>query len=309
MAENESHFASRVLSREALGPAQRLIESAAIALITSTGLYLVGSVYVEAYFGRMSIDATSLDLPPPFIAMQSAHVLQSLLEYPTTLLFFYVLYRAFSGRMPRLRAWYDRVQQRVGRLFLLLVNLLIVSPLLAAAARAGFEEGFTAGSSVLGEVAELMTTAGVLLFIYLLWLSLGPRLNVITEIQQRKLVPIALIFLLYLLDALVATARGATTDAEILMMGASSSSIEASFTFAANVRDTLPDSALILVIARNGHYYVVERQSFPPDRRPVAYAIPFDAVDSARLQRVIPVNPALDELPFTEGMFPSPVAQ
>src|SRR3712207_9544382 len=65
-----------------LGTAQRFIESAAIAVATSTGLYLVGWVYTDAYFGRMSIEVTSLDLAPPFIALQSAHVLEALLEYP-----------------------------------------------------------------------------------------------------------------------------------------------------------------------------------------------------------------------------------
>src|SRR5688500_11392040 len=64
------------------GAAQRLVESAVVAVATSTGLYLVGSVYVDAYYGRMSIDAASLDFAPPYVALQSAHVLQSLLEYP-----------------------------------------------------------------------------------------------------------------------------------------------------------------------------------------------------------------------------------
>src|ERR671913_2091977 len=114
------------------GTAQRVIESAVIAVATSTGLYIVGSVYTDAYYGRMSIEVTSLDLSPPFIALQSAHVLESLLEYPLALLFFYLLYRVLTSRIPRLRSWYDRVKQRLGRLFLLIVNLLIVSPLVVA---------------------------------------------------------------------------------------------------------------------------------------------------------------------------------
>ena len=65
------------------GAAQRVIESAVIAVATSTGLYLVGSVYTDAYFGRMSIEVTSLDLSPPFIALQSAHVLESSPRIPT----------------------------------------------------------------------------------------------------------------------------------------------------------------------------------------------------------------------------------
>ena len=55
------------------GAAQRVVESAVIAVATSTGLYLVGSVYTDAYYGRMSIEVTSLDLSPPFIALQSEY--------------------------------------------------------------------------------------------------------------------------------------------------------------------------------------------------------------------------------------------
>ena len=50
------------------GTAQRLVESVLLAAATSTGLYLVGSVYTDAYYGRMSIDAASLDLAPPLAA-------------------------------------------------------------------------------------------------------------------------------------------------------------------------------------------------------------------------------------------------
>ena len=81
---------------------------------------------------------------------------------------------------------------------------------------------------------------------------------------------------LYLLDALIATANGAAVDAELLMTGESDSSIEVVFTMAEGVRDTLPASGLLLVTARNGNYYVVERQPSPPSRRPVAYVVPFD---------------------------------
>ena len=70
------------------------------------------------------------------------------------------------------------------------------------------------------------------------------------------------------------------------MTGESDSSIEVVFTRTQGVRDTLPSSGLLLVTARNGNYYVVERQGNPPSRRPVAYVVPFDSVDSARTQRV-----------------------
>ena len=292
------------------GAAQRVIESAVIAVATSTGLYLVGSVYADAYFGRMSIEVTSLDLSPPFIALQSAHVLESLLEYPIALLFFYLLYRVLTSRIPRLRSWYDRVKQRFGRLFLLIVNLLIVSPLLIASVQAGIDAGLNGASSVLSDVAGLMGTLGSLLLFYVIWLSFGPRQTIISQIQERKLIPIALLAALYLLDALIATANGAAVDAELLMSGESDSSIEVVFTLTEGVRDTLPESGLILVTARNGNYYVVERQDTPPSRRPVAYVVPFDAVDSARTQRVNDADPALDEILINEIMneFATPTA-
>ena len=292
------------------GTAQRVIESAVIAVATSTGLYLVGWVYTDAYFGRMSIEVTSLDLSPPFIALQSAHVLESLLEYPFALLFFYLLYRLLTSRIPRLRSWYDRVKQRFGRLFLLIVNFVIVSPLVVASVQAGIDAGISATSSVLGDIAGLMGTLGVLLLFYVIWLSFGPRQIIISQLQERKLIPIVLLFALYLLDALIATANGAAADAELLLTGEADSSIEVVFTMTEGVRDRLPSSGLLLVTARNGNYYVVERQRVPPSRRPVAYVVPFDAVDSARTQRVNDADPALDEILINEIMneFGTPTA-
>ena len=284
------------------GAARSLIESAVIAVATSTGLYLVGSVYTDAYYGRMSIEVTSLDLAPPFIALQSAHVLESLLEYPLALLLFYLLYRVVTSRIPRLLSWYDRVKQRFGRLFLLIVNLVIVSPLMAAALQAGFDAETAGASTVLGDVVSLMAGLGFLLLFYVIWLSLGPREVIISQIRQRKLIPIVLLAVLYLLDALIATANGAERDAELLMTGESESSIEVVFTLAEGVRDSLPDSGLLLVTTRNGNYYVVERQSIPPGRRPVAYVVPFDSVDSARTQRVNEADVELPEFLMDEIM-------
>jgi hypothetical protein len=271
-----------------LGEARRVVESVIIAVITSTGLYLVGSVYTESYFGRMSIDAASLDLTPPFIALQSLHVVQSLLEYPGTLLLFYLIYRFFLSHQEWWHAWHDRVRQRFGRLFLLIVNLLVVSPLVIAAIQAGDDLGAVFSSSVLSEVSELMEKFGLALLAYVLWLSFGPRLLIFTEIRQRKLIPIALLFGVYLFDALIATSHGAALDAELLMTGASDTSIAVTFTLADDARTTLPESGqeLILAIARGGNYYVVERQPNPPSTRPVSYVVTSSAVDMVRLQRI-----------------------
>ena len=281
---------------QVLGPAQRFIEAAAIAVVTSTGLYLVGSVYTDAYYGRMSIEVTSLDLSPPFITLQAAHALESLLEYPLALIFFYLLYRVLTSRIPRLWSWYDRARQRFGRLFLLIVNVVIVSPLVIAAIEAGINAGISSTSSVLSEVTGLMGSLGSLLLFYVIWLSFGPRQVIIAQIRQRKLIPIVLLSALYLLDALIATANGAAVDAELLLTGDADSSIEVVFTMTEGVRNTLPSSGLLLVTARNGNYYVVERQDSPPSGRPVAYVVPFDSVDSARTQRVNEANPQFEDL-------------
>jgi hypothetical protein len=278
------------------GAAQRIIESAVIAVVTSTGLYLIGSVYTDAYYGRMSIEATTLDLSPPFIALQSAHVLQSLIEYPSAILFFYMLYRLLVSRWPQLRTWYDRAQQRFGRVFLLIVNVLIVAPLLAAALEAGIDEGIAGTTSVLSEVVGLMGTVAALLLFYLIWLSFGPRQTLVSQLRAHKLIPIALVFALYLLDALVSTANGASFDAELLMTGEADSSIEIHFRLKNEARDTLPDSGLILVTARNGSYYVVERQPIPPSGRPVSYAVPFGMVRTVRTQRVNEADPELEDV-------------
>ncbi|HET7093620.1 MAG TPA: hypothetical protein VFI22_09090, partial [Thermomicrobiales bacterium] len=112
---------------------RHVAESVVITLATSAGLYLVGSVYTGAYYGRMSLDPTSLDLSPPYVALQSIHALQALLSYPMTLLFLFALARVFATPARWLRTIYDRARRRFGRYGLLVANLLIVAPLVAPA--------------------------------------------------------------------------------------------------------------------------------------------------------------------------------
>ena len=304
----EAPVAESIFERlPALGAARRAVESIVIALVTSTGLYLVGSVYLESYYGRMSIDAAALDFAPPYVALQAFHVLQALLQYPVSLMIFYFIYRAVASRTTRLHSWYHSIQRRLGRLFLLIINLIIVSPLLAAAIEAASDTALINASSVLSEVAELMESAGLFLFIYVIWLSLGPRLNLLTQIRHHRPIPIALIFTLYLLDALVATGHSAALDAERLITGQSDSSVVVEFTLADDVRATLPDTELLLVTTRLGNFYAVERQPIPPGSRPVTYVIPSGSVDSARLQRVTDADIELWELDFIDEMFGTPI--
>jgi hypothetical protein len=269
-----------------LREARRFFESIIVAVATSTGIYLVGSVYLEAYYGRMSIDVATLDFAPPYIALQSMHVVTNLLSYPIALASIYAIYRFVLSRARWWRTGYEIVHQRFGRLFLLVLNLLIVSPLILAAIRIGEDRGVFNSSSTLSEVSELMQLFGVTLLIYVIWLSLGPRLLILTEIRRHKALPIALLAVLYLLDSLIATANSAEQDAERLMTGESDSSTAVTFTLAAGVRATLPDAELILVTMRNNSYYVVERQPSPPSGRPMTYVVPSRAVDEARLQRI-----------------------
>lgn len=279
------------LPRPVADVARRVGESFVIAVVTSTGLYLVGSVYIDDYYARMSIDATALDLTPPFIALQAFHVLQSLLVYPTLLLMLYFLYRAVMSRLPRVRTWSGQQLQRFGRVALLVGNGLVVAPLVLAAASAGENPALLQTTSTLSEVASLMQFTGFVLMIYALWLSLGPRKLLLTEIQQRRVLPIVLVFVLYLLGALVQTADRARANAERLMTGASDTSMAITFTMAAGAAPG-PSAELLLVAIRNGHYFVVERQPDPPSLTPSAYAIPVRAVDAVHMERVNPAAPS-----------------
>jgi hypothetical protein len=277
--------------RVTVEPARRIIEPIVIAVATSTGVYLVGSVYTEASYGRKSIDATALDLTPPYIALQAFHVLQSLLVYPVLLLLLYYLSRAVMSRLPRVRTWTGQQFQRFGRVALLVVNGLVVVPLILVAATAGSNPALIQTTSTLSEVASLMQFAGFVLVIYALWLSLGPRKLLLTEIQQHRVLPIVLVFALYLLGALVQTADRARANAERLMIGASDTSVAVTFTMASGAAPP-PSAELILVAIRNGHYFVVERQPDPPSRTPSAYAIPIRAVDAVHMERVNPAAPS-----------------
>ncbi len=265
--------------------ARRFLESFLIAAVTSTGLYLIGSVYTDSYYGRMSIDATALDLSPPFIALQATNVIQQLLTYPIFLLVLWLPYQLIVSRFPAVRSWVSRTTERFGRLALLVINFVVVSPLVIQALRAGGAEGLVENSSLLGEIAGLMQTAGFAMLLYVIWLSLGPRLFIFDQIRARKLLPVTLLVALYLLISLLSTSKSANEDAELLMTGKSASSVAVTFTMASGVAP-LPVPDFILVTIRNGHYFVVDRQPIPPSLRPVAYAIPIRAVDEVRLQRI-----------------------
>lgn len=296
-------------SAEVVGAAPRvgrhIAESVVVTLVTSAGLYLVGSVYTTAYYGRMSIDPTSLDLSPPYVALQSIHALQALLSYPMTLLFFFALAWVFATPARWLRTIYDRARRRFGRFVLLVANLLIVAPLVTPAIQAFIDLGTLLEGSVASEVAALLMTVALLLVGYVIWLSFSRRALILSQLRDRQLIPIALMFGAYLSSALLMTAHDGEHAAELLMTGISERSLAIDFTPRAGATLPLPAAPLIFVIARNDAYYVVERQPMPPSARPVAYAIPIDQVAVVRLQRINAGGEVFDAPNFDGAVAPA----
>jgi hypothetical protein len=273
----------------ALEAARRVGESLLVALVTSTGLYLVGSVYTDAYYGRLSIEVTSLDLAPTYVALQSIHALWGLLEYPANLLLFYLLYRTFASPERRLRGWFGRARERFPRLLAVLANLALVAPLLLDAFGAGVadvREQVLPHRSVLTEVTSVLGTAGLVLLAYVVWLGWSQRRFLLSEVRARRPVPIALVFVVYLLGALASTATVAELAATELLTGASDASLRVEFVTKPGALPELAGKELILVTARGGAYYAVEREPSPPSGRPTSYVVPFAAVDAARVQRL-----------------------
>ncbi len=279
----------------ALAAAGRVLESVVAAAAASTALYLVGAVYTDAYYGRLSIEATSLDLAPPYVALQSVHALRSLLEYPSTLLLLWVLYRTFSPAR-RLRVRVDRARRRFPRLLPVLANLAVVAPLLAVAFLASFREQTLAPRALLAELAGVQEDAALVLLVYAVWLGWSQRASIVSQVRARKLVPIALVFVVYLLNALATTAAAAEQAAELLLTGDADASLGVVFTMKAGAQPALPDGELLLVVARGGTFYVVERQPSPPSRRPTAYLVPALSVDAARVQRLNDAGGPLENL-------------
>lgn len=275
----------------ALTSGRKFVESVIIAVVTSTGVFLVGSVYTDAYYGRMSIDANALDLAPPFIALQAVHALQSLLVYPVALLLLHLLDQFITSHLPRARSWLARQVERSGRVAILAINGLIVLPLIVAAVSAGSDRALVQTMSALSEVVSLMQAVGLALLIYVLWLSLAQRTFLFAELRQRRIVPVVLLSAIVLFGALVNTAERARTNAERLMTGSSDTSLGVNFIMA-NGAVPLPDAQLILVAVRNGHYFVVERQPDPPSRTPRAFFVPFRSIEAVDVERINPAPPS-----------------
>lgn len=296
----ESAGPSALAASTSFEGARRIGESLAIAIVTSTGLYLVGTVYLSAYYARMSIEATAIDLPPPYVALQAIHALPGLLAYPSILLGFWILYRTLVP-LRRLRGWFERARQRHPRLLLVGANLVVVAPLLAGAAAIGFEQQTESASSVLAEIAGVLQNAGLILFGYAVWLGWSQRTSIVSQLRARRVLPIALLFLVYLLNALASTAAVAETAAELLITGASDNSLSVQFTPENDAALPFAGKELILVSQRGSTYFAVERQPMPPNQRPVAYMIPAASIQAARVQRMVDADATFDEIVVTIG--------
>jgi hypothetical protein len=283
------------IGQPALETARRIGESFVIAAVSSAGLYLVGTVYTQSYYSRLSIETTSLDLAPPFVALQSVHATQGLLQYPSTLLLFYLLYRTFAAPGRRLRPWIDRMRLRFPRLLPAIANVIVIAPLIVSAFITSLQEQEMAAQAVVTPVADVLGDASLILLGYAIWLGWTQRAFIVSLIRARRLVPIALVFIVYLLNALTSTASSAALAAELLMTGSSDASMGIVFTAKEGTSDVLAGKDLILVTARQGTFYVVERQPIPPSQRPLAYMVPAASVKVASVRRLNDADLTLDD--------------
>jgi hypothetical protein len=262
---------------------RRIAESVIIAVISSAGLYLVGSVYVDAYYGRLAIEPNSLDLSPPYVALQSIHALWGLLDYPLLLLLAFTLYRVLASPSRRSGQWLEPARKRFPRLLPALANIIVVAPLLLRAA-VSLRDQELPHRSALAEITSVLGYVGLILLVYVLWLGWDQRRFLLPEIQARKLVPIALVFTAYFLSALVTTGVVAELAAVDLLTGASPASLRVTFVTKPGVLPDLAGQELLLVAARNGAYYVVVRESSPPSPWATSYAIPLSSVEAVRVR-------------------------
>jgi hypothetical protein len=213
----------------------------------------------------------------------SVHALWGLLDYPLILLLVYVLYQTIASPSRRLGQWFARARERFPRLLPVLANLVVVAPLLLDAA-ASLRERELPHQSALTEITSVLGYVGVILLVYVLWLGWDQRRFLLTEVQARKPVPLALVFIAYLLSALVTTGIVAELAAIDLLTGASPASLRVTFVTKPGALPELAEQELLLVAARNGAYYVVVREPSPPSPWATSYAIPFTSVEAVRVR-------------------------
>jgi hypothetical protein len=270
---------------------RRIAESVVIAVVSSAALYLVGFVYVDAYYGRLSLAMIPLDLPPPYVALQSIHAMWGLLDYPLTLVVALVVYRALASPSLPSGRWLGQARTRFPLLLPVLANLLLVAPLLLKSA-ASLRTMELPHRSALAEIRSVLGYAGLILLAYVLWLG-WQRRYLLAELRARQIAPLALVFSTYLLSALVTTGDAAEFAAVDLLTGSSPGSVLVSFVMKPGVLPELENQELLLVAERSGTYYAVVREASPPDPWATSYAIPAGAIDAVRMRPFLaPESPA-----------------
>jgi hypothetical protein len=105
-------------------------------------------------------------------------------------------------------------------------------------------------------------------------------------VRDRRLLPIGLVALVYLLNAMASTSVVAETAAADLMTGRSGNSLGIAFDLKDGVAAPWGGAELVLAIQRQGSFFVVERQPDPPAQRPASWVVPASSIDSARLRRL-----------------------
>src|SRR4051812_11563180 len=78
-----------VVSQSTLDAARRIGESVIVAAVTSAGLYLVGSVYTDSFYRRLSIEPVSFSLSPPVFPPQSTQSMRVPLQFSSPPLLVY----------------------------------------------------------------------------------------------------------------------------------------------------------------------------------------------------------------------------
>lgn len=262
---------------------KRIAESIIVAIVSSATLYLVGSVYVDAYYSRLAIDVVSLDLPPPYVALQSIHALWGLLNYPLLLTLGILLYRAIASPSRPVGLGIDRIRERLPRLLPVLTNLVVVAPLLLSAAKA-LRARELPHRSVSAELSSALAYVGLAIFCYVIWLGWDRRRFVLSDFPARNLLTVSLLFAGYLLSALVFTGNAAEIAAVDLLTGASPASLRVTFVTEPGVLPELADQELLLVATRNGSYFVVVREPSPPGAWATSYSVPLGSVEAARVR-------------------------
>lgn len=264
---------------------RRVAESVIVALVSSASLYLLGAVYTDAYYRRLAIEVSSLDLPPSSVALQSVHALWGLVDYPLLLLLGFVLYQVAASPGRRTSQWMRELKARFPRLLPAAANVIVIAPLLRNAASSLRAEAMP-HRSVVSEFSSVLGYVGLGLIVYVTWLGWDRRRFLVAELRARRVVPMALVFLAYLLGALVFTADAAELAATDLLTGASPASLRIRFVAEPGLLSEIEGKDLLLVTERNGAYFVVEQEPVPPSPWATSYSIPTASVVAAK---VLPV--------------------